>query len=122
MWLVFVEFAKTISAANSWNTYQDDFDWIKSNTGKDSTVFYTGQCLAYNIARFTANTYVPITKEYTIPEKLPELGETYVWVNQNFNLESQSILPEDIVNVIKNDYQIIYYNERTGTRLYKVKN
>ena len=118
---VLAEFAKTAYAANSWDKYKDDFQWIKEHTEKDSTIFYTGQCLSYNTARFTANTYVPLTKEYAIPNKLPELRHAYVWVNQGFGLEGQSVLPEDIEKVIASSYNLAYENKKTGTRIYRVK-
>src|SRR3989338_3566081 len=84
---VSVEFAKTAYAANAWDRYEDDFEWIKANTGEYSTIFYTGQCLSYNTGRFTTNAYIPLTQEFTVPEKIAELEEAYIWVNQDFMLE-----------------------------------
>jgi len=118
---VLTEFVKTIGAERSWDVYEKDFDWIRSNTGEDSTIFFVGQCLAYNTERLTVYPIIPLTKQYTLPEKLEELGESYVWVNQEFNLEAQSILPNDIVKIIENDYELVYDNEKTKTKLYKVK-
>ena len=118
---VSVEFAKTSYAANAWDRYEDDFQWIKANTGKYSTIFYTGQCLSYNTGRFTTNAYIPLTQEFTVPEKIAELEEAYIWVNQDFMLEGQSILPKDIEKFVKNNYGLVYENRKTGTRLYKVK-
>ena len=118
---VFVEFAKTAYAASEWDKYKDDFEWIKVNTGKDSTIFYTGQCLTYNTGRFTINAYIPITKEFNAPKELSEIKEAYIWVNQDFRLEGQSILPKDIEKFVENNYRLVYENRKTGTRLYKIK-
>ena len=118
---VSVEFAKTTYAASAWDRYKDDFEWIKANTGKYSTIFYTGQCLTYNAERFTINAYVPITKEFNVPKKLSEIKEAYIWVNQDFNLEGQSILPKEIEKFVENNYKIVYENRKTGTRLYNIK-
>ena len=118
---VFTEFTKSTIATKSWGFYDEDFKWIVSNTGKDSTIFFIGQCLAYNTKRFTIYPINPITKQYTLPEKLEELGESYAWINQEFRLEGQSILPWEVVNAIEKDYELIYDNKKTKTRLYKIK-
>lgn len=114
------EFVKIYLAKNSWTQYQEDFDWIKSNTPKDSTVFYRGQCLAFNTEKSTTYPYYPSTGQYVIPSKSNELKNSYVWINQDFHLESQSILPQEIFKIINKKYELIYQNNMTKTKIYKI--
>jgi 4-amino-4-deoxy-L-arabinose transferase-like glycosyltransferase len=100
------ETAKTIVAANAWDVYQDDFDEIKQNTPENALIGYRGQCLSYNINRHV---------NYDLDEV------DFVWVNQNFQLEPISIVPQITIQKIEQDFSIAYENEKTGTKVYERK-
>ena len=101
-----VESAKTVIAANAWSAYSADFSWIRENTPKDALIGYNGQCMSYNVHRFS---------NYNLNKV------DYVWVNQNFRLEPGSIVPESKLQQIMEDFTLIYQNDATGTDIYKRK-
>ena len=70
------EIIKAVLISKEWNFYQDDFGWVRKNTGKNSVFVAGGQCMSYNLDRFTLN-----------PAKGNFGKADYVFVNQNFNLE-----------------------------------
>ncbi len=111
--IVFVaaEFVKVTLASRAWNFYEDDFDWVKKNTGKDAVFAAGGQCLSYNLNRFTLN---PTTDN---------IGKAdYIWINQNFRLDMRSIFDEQALKLIKSkNYKIVYSNKATTTFVYEVK-
>ena len=108
---VAAEFVKVTLASRAWNFYDDDFDWVKKNTSKDAVFVVGGQCLSYNLNRFTLN-----------PTKETLNKANYIWVNQNFRLDIRSILDEQTLKLIQSkDYKIVYFNKATGTFIYKVK-
>lgn len=99
-----VESAKTVVAAKAWSAYADDFSWIKENTPQNALVAYRGQCLSYNVQRFS--NYDLSTADY-------------VWVNQNFRLETISIVEPEVLHKVEQDSVPVYSNERTGTVVYR---
>lgn len=102
------EFIKFTIATNAWGFYSDDFKWIKENTKKTDIFMVDGQCIHYNINRFTTEP----SKDFK--------DAHYIWYNQNFKIEIGSILSQEIVNEIKmQNLAQIYYNPETGTRIYK---
>lgn len=108
---IFTEFVKITLAANEWDTYKKDFEWIKSNTNKNVVFMAGGQCLTYNLNR---QTLYPLEKNI---EK-----SDYIWINQNFRLDKRSIVSKDILNLIdKNNFKEVYYNDITSTIIYKTK-
>ena len=108
---VAAEFVKITLASKAWNFYNDDFDWVKKNTNKDAVFVAGGQCLSYNLNRFTLN-----------PTKENLNKANYIWVNQNFRLDMRSILDEQALNLIQSkDYKKVYFNKATGTLIYEVK-
>ena len=108
---VAAEFVKVTLAGRAWNFYDDDFDWVKKNTNKDAVFAAGGQCLSYNLDRFTLN-----------PAKENLNKADYIWVNQNFRLDMRSIPDEQALKLIQSkDYKIVYFNKATGTFIYKVK-
>lgn len=111
---------KGVLAGKSWEPFEKDFQWIKKNTGEKSILFYNGQCLAYNTARFTTPPLIPKTGYFTVPEKAKDFEEAYIWINQHFKLETQSVLPKEVVEVIEEEYNVVYSNEETQTKIYKV--
>lgn len=112
--------SKTVLASKAWEPFEEDFDWINQNTWEKSTIFFNGQCLTYNTARFTTPPLVPKTGYFLVPEQAEDLEEAYIWVNQDFKLETQSILPVEMVEVIEQQYPLVYENPKTNTKLYKV--
>ena len=101
-------FVKVIIATNSWNSYNDDFDWIKANTNKEA-VLLGYQCLSYNSNKFSI---IPR------PENIKKAD--YIFVNENFKLEGRSIVKDDILDTIKEeDFEKSYNNPKTGTIIYK---
>jgi 4-amino-4-deoxy-L-arabinose transferase-like glycosyltransferase len=105
---VFSSFAKVAIAAASWNSYKDDFEWVKKNTDKDG-IFMGYQCLSYNIDRFSIMPGL---------EKATEVD--YIFVNRNFRLEPRSIVNEEIFDIIRqHNFSKVYSNNATGTTIYK---
>lgn len=107
---VFTSFIKISLASKSWNVYNKDFEWVKSNTNKNSIFITASQCISYNIQRQTLSPY---------PENLENAD--YIFSNQNFKLDKLAILDGQILNSIKsNGYKMDYYNNKTGTSIYSV--
>ena len=99
-----VESAKTVVAAKAWSAYAGDFGWIKANTPQNALVAYRGQCLSYNVHRFSS---------YDLSKA------DYAWVNQGFRLELVSIVEPELLLKVEQDFTPVYSNERTGTVVYK---
>lgn len=100
------EFFKVKLSANAWHFYQKDFDWVKLNTEKN-IIFASnnGQCIPYNIARVALN-----------PSEKNIKKADYIWINDGFKMDRVlSYNPE----ILKN-YNLIYSNNQTGTRIYKL--
>lgn len=109
--LVSSEYFKTNIAANSWNKYSQDFDWVKSNTSPNSVFLLNGQCIPYNIER---------TSLYANNENLNKTD--YLWVNQNFALDRRSMLNNDELNLVQSQNPtLVYSNKETGTAVYQIK-
>ena len=108
---VAVEFIKATLASRAWNFYDDDFDWVKKNTGENSIFVAGGQCLSYNLNRFTLE-----------PTKKNLNKANYIWVNQNFRLDTHILMDEKTLKSIQaGNYQIVYSNKATGTIVYGAK-
>ena len=108
---VFISFVKMFIAAKAWDFYNDDFEWVKSNTAKSDIFIVSGQCISYNIERQTLS-----------PETANLKNADYVWVNQDFRLESMSILSQDFIKELdKMDAELVYENKETKTKIYKIK-
>ncbi|MBI2559300.1 glycosyltransferase family 39 protein [Candidatus Woesearchaeota archaeon] len=102
------EFVKAALAGKEWNFYQKDFDWAKKNTGKDSVFIAGGQCMSYNLQRFTLN---------PAAENLDKAN--YAFVNQNFRLDYHVIFDEQTLKSMQSrNYSIAYFNKSTGTTIY----
>ncbi|MBW2977071.1 glycosyltransferase family 39 protein [Candidatus Woesearchaeota archaeon] len=107
---VFTSFVKISLATKSWNFYNDDFEWAKSNTHKTAKFMTGGQCISYNIERQT------ISPEINNLEKAD-----YIWVNQNFSLDRRSVLNTEIIQRLNKDkMELAYENKKTGTKIYKI--
>ena len=105
------EFIKITLAGKAWNFYEEDFAWVKKNTNKDAVFVAGGQCLSYNLNRFTIN---------PTEENLNKAD--YIWVNQNFRLDMRSILGEQTLKLIQSkNYKIVYFSKATGTVIYRIK-
>lgn len=105
------EAVKFMLAANSWNFYNEDFEWAKSNTGKGSVFLIGSQCIPFHLDRKAVFPSLSIdTNEYD-----------YVWVNQQFKLEPQSILSKEQLYKIKSKkLEMVYKNKKTKTEIYKL--
>ncbi len=111
-----VEIIKFKVAYDSWKPYNGDFEWVKSNTKKEDVFLFGGQCLSYRTERptlFPTSRYLNFQSEYD-----------YIWLNQNFKLEPQSVLSqenlaklEDEIN--KRKLELVYWNKKMGTKIYK---
>lgn len=107
---VFTSFLKIGFAAKAWNFYNDDFEWVRSNTNKNSIFLTGGQCISYNIERQT-----------THPEVSNMEKADYVWVNQDFGLERTSLLNQDVIKELDKNAEEVYKNKETNTKIYKIK-
>ncbi len=99
-----VESAKTVVAAGAWGAYSEDFSWVKQNTPSNALIAYRGQCLSYNVHRFS---------NYDLSKA------DYAWVNQGFRLEPISVVEPELLQQVEQDFMPVYSNERTGTIVYK---
>ncbi|MBW2981158.1 glycosyltransferase family 39 protein [Candidatus Woesearchaeota archaeon] len=122
------EALKVSLISGNWHYYDNDFNWIKENTPKDAVFFAQGQCFSYYFNRpdYYAGAYYPKGASYaevnsTIMEIIKENNINYIWVNQNFGLAPESVLPEDVLNIFKVSYgkSLVYKNEKTGTYILK---
>lgn len=108
---VITEATKFTIASRSWDFYQEDFNWIKSNTSKGDIFIVGGQCIPYHIDRTSL-----------FPSELKTNNYDYIWVNQNFILDKKSILDENSLKIVEdNRLTIVYQNNRTKTTIYKIK-
>ena len=108
---IFTTFVKIAIASKSWDFYKDDFEWVKSNTAKNSIFITSGQCISYNIERQTLS-----------PEISSLENADYVWVNQDFRLERMSILRQDFIGELdKRNEGLVYENKETKTKVYEIK-
>ncbi|MBI1935542.1 glycosyltransferase family 39 protein [Candidatus Woesearchaeota archaeon] len=108
---VAAEFVKTALASKAWNFYEEDFAWVKKSTNKDAVFAAGGQCLSYNLNRFTLN-----------PTEENINNADYIWVNQNFRLDMRSILDESSLKSLQSkNYRIAYLNKGTGTVIYAAR-
>lgn len=105
---VFGEFFKLTFAAHSWNSFKGDFDWIKTNTEKNSVFLAGGQCISYNIDRQTLNPGNSIQKV------------DYAFVNQDFNLDKRVPMDQDALDEVREKGDMIYENKKTKTKVYKL--
>ena len=95
----------------SWNAFEEDFNWVKQNTNKDDIFFNGGQCVQFRLGR-----------ETIFPTDLKENSKLdYVWINQNFKLEPQTILTDtQLKNIRGRNLELVYENSKTGTTIHKV--
>lgn len=103
-------FIKISLAAKAWNFYNDDFKWVKANTGKSTIFLSESQCISYNIGRQTASPDIDNLRK-----------ADYVLVNQNFKLDRLAIFDDELLPEIKNRSKLVYSNEKTETAVYKLK-
>ena len=113
------EIIKFKAASDSWKIYNDDFEWVKSNTEKGDLFLFGGQCISYRTER---PTLFPSSRYFDIESKYD-----YVWLNQGFKLEPQSVLSEENYNKLtgkikEQKLKLVYENKKTGTKVYKVVN
>ena len=107
----FAEIVKFSTGSRSWALYSEDYEWVKQSTPKDSVFLLGSQCLPLRIERKAVFPSTDISKN----------TYDYVWVNQNFQLEPQSIMTADHMIILKNkDLKEEYHNDKTGTAIYKV--
>ena len=107
---VFGEFFKLTFAAHSWNSFKGDFDWIKTNTEKNSVFLAGGQCISYNIERQTLNPG---------PGNIQKVD--YAFINQNFNLDKRVPMGQDTLDEVRGNGEVIYENKKTKTKIYKLR-
>src|SRR3989339_109271 len=109
--LVFSEYVKTGIASDLWNRYNPDFEWVRSNTNKNSIFLVNGQCVPYNLER--ASLYITV-------ENIKKAD--YVWINQNFALDRRSVLNDSDLKLVQlQNSGIAYSNKDTGTTIYRIK-
>lgn len=110
---VFAETVKFKLAKYNWDFYQEDFNWIKSNTNKDDAFLIHSQCIQFKIDR---------TQLFpTESERIDSDNYDYIWLNQEFKLEPQSILYDWQLDKINNkNLQLVYENKKTKTEIYKL--
>lgn len=101
---------KIIFAANLWNFYSKDFDFVDKFTKKSDIILAGGQCANYYIGR------------ETLPPKLENVFKAhYAIINQHFNLDKRLIVSNEILSTIRQEGMLIYKNDLTKTEIYKMK-
>ncbi|MAE42306.1 hypothetical protein CMO93_00930 [Candidatus Woesearchaeota archaeon] len=107
---VITEAAKFTIASRSWDSYQQDFNWVKSNTDKKGIFMVGGQCIPYHIDRTSL-----------FPSELKTNNYNYIWINQNFRLDRRSILnKEQLQEIESKNKELVYQNQKTSTKIYKI--
>ncbi len=107
---VITEAAKFTIASKSWDFYNEDFNWVKSNTNKDDVFIVGSQCIQYHIDRTSL-----------FPSDLKTDNYNYIWVNQNFRLDKRSILSKEYLQEIESkNKDLVYENQKTSTKIYKL--
>ena len=98
-------------ASDTWKFYKEDFEWVKKNTGKDDIFLNGGQCIQFRMQR---GALLP-------SEDINSDKYKYIWINQGFKLEPQSIMTnEELSKVYKKNIEKLYDNKKTGTAIYKI--
>jgi hypothetical protein len=97
-------------AANLWDSYSNDFEWIRQNTNKNDIFLSGSQCISYYIARQTVK-----------PEIENLESANYAFVNQDFKVDRLCMLNNEMLSEIKTKGKIIYRNEETKTEAYKFR-
>ncbi len=116
---LFGEVIKAKIGSDSWNIYENDFEWIKENTPKDSLILAGGQAMSYRLHRQAV--YIPENQRMS-PSFIPEWSEfDYIFINQKFKPDVRVILDEGLVEEIRNsdEFELVYSNEKTGTEIYR---
>ena len=109
--MVLSESFKFSLSSKAWGFYGRDFKWVKLNTNNNAIFIANGQCIPYNIER---------TSLYATNETIKQAD--LIWVNQKFTLDKKSILDDQTLKLIESqNYSIAYYNNKTGTRIYRIK-
>ena len=107
---VITEATKFTIASRSWDFYQEDCNWVKSNTNTDDVFIVGGQCVSYHMDRTSL-----------APSELKTNNYDYIWVNQNFRLDKRSVLSKEHVQEIENkNMELVYENQKTETKIYKL--
>ena len=104
---------KIIYTNNSYQFYQEDYDWLNANVPQDKIIYFNDQTLTYNTHRQS------ITFSNTT-----ELRNGFVMVNQQYNLNSGlAILPQDMVADIEKNprFVLVYSNNRTSSKVYEIE-
>ena len=105
------EVTKFKLASDSWKIYKEDFEWAKANIPKDAVLLNGGQCIRFRTDR-----------KIVFPEEdINSNNYDYVWVNQNFKLEPQSIMAKEQLDILsKKNLQLVYDNKKTNTKIFRV--
>ncbi|MCK5282781.1 MAG: glycosyltransferase family 39 protein [Nanoarchaeota archaeon] len=114
------EFFKTNYASNQWKYYDEDFMWVRANTEKDAIFFANGQCFSYYLERQVISSYFFDEGSLIDIALLRFKNVDYIWLNQNFGPDPHARLNEDILGKLDLN-EPIYYNEVTGTEIYRVE-
>ncbi|PIO03622.1 hypothetical protein COT48_04120 [Candidatus Woesearchaeota archaeon CG08_land_8_20_14_0_20_47_9] len=102
---------KTAVAKSMWDFYSDDFSWVQSNTGEKSLIYTpASECMYYNLQR-----PLRFISESNIDQAF--VGSSYFFVSQDFRPDNLR-LSDDLYNKIMDNAILVYYNNRTGTRIY----
>lgn len=103
-------FAQFYIGRMEWERYSLDFDWVRQNTPDDAVFMTNGQCVQYNLDRFTALASKNLS------------SADYIWYNPSFRLEPNSILPKEAYDEIKREkLPIAYEGKDTMTVVYRAR-
>ena len=105
---ILIEAVKISLAANAWDFYEQDFEWVRLNTKPNDVFIANGQCVPYNTERMSL---------FATQDNFEKAD--YAWVNQNFQLDKRSALDANSIKLLQSGkYKIVYFNDATGTKIY----
>ncbi|MFH0832267.1 MAG: glycosyltransferase family 39 protein [Candidatus Aenigmatarchaeota archaeon] len=116
--IIFVsgEFGKAFVANDMWNKYEDDFNWIKSNTEKDA-VFLTpnSQCNSYKFDRYAYSIVFFEFINKTTAEDFIDYNISYVFYPENSDMVISKFDKD-----VPLDGTLVYENKNTKIKIYRI--
>ncbi|MBI2658458.1 glycosyltransferase family 39 protein [Candidatus Woesearchaeota archaeon] len=97
-------------ARQSWDFYQQDFEWVKANTQESDLIMAGGQCMSFYLGRLQ------------VWPKQENIGKArYAFVNQDFAVDRlRAKTPEGVLGSIRKK-SLVYRNQDSKTEIYSLR-